>query len=193
VPLVTLLALPFPPGSAGLLIVELDKLHKLVGATVVADGNLAGCPGLGRRLGLAELGCLALGVDDLPLGRVHPVLGELGADGADILEDLLQGIAEGVNPALPALQGDLDLGVISFISVHVNSPFIVAGLSPRLVLAGQYRKRFGLGGKIVATLHARRSRLAPLGLKGRMEPAVTLPGGNRYPVLTISTPLDHRL
>jgi hypothetical protein len=81
--------------------------------------------------------------------------------------------------------------VVSFISVHVNSPFIVAGLSPRPVLAGEYWKRFRLGGKVMATLHARGSRLAPLGLKGRMEPAVALPGRDGEPVLTIPTLLHN--
>jgi hypothetical protein len=97
-PLFAVLAFPGLFGLAGLFVSPLDQLG-IGGSAVNADGRLGAelLFDLARELAvLAELLGLALGVDDLPLGWVHPVLGELAADRADILEDFIKGVGEDI-------------------------------------------------------------------------------------------------
>jgi hypothetical protein len=97
-PLFTVLAFPGLFGLAGLFVSPLNQLG-IGGPAVNADGRL-GVELLfdfaGELAVLAELLGLALGVDDLPLGWVHPVLGELAANRPDVLKDFSQCVGEDV-------------------------------------------------------------------------------------------------
>jgi hypothetical protein len=159
--LFAVLAFPGLFGLAGLFVGPLDQLG-IGGPAVNADGCL-GAELLfdlaGELAVLAELLGLALGVDDLPLGWVHPVLGELAANRPDILEDFSQCVPEGVDSTLSAFEDNLDLGMVSTLSVHRKLLLLVAGLSPRLVLTFRY------GGNEVAMddkLHLTQSAVALL-------------------------------
>ena len=97
-PLFAVLAFPGLFGLAGLFVDPFDELG-VGGPAVNADRRL-GAEFLfdmaGELAVLAELVSLALGVDDLPLGWVHPVLGELAANRPDILKDFSQCVGENI-------------------------------------------------------------------------------------------------
>jgi len=134
-PLLAMLAFPFLAGLAGLFVGPLYELG-VGGPAVGADGRwwweLLG--DVRRQLALlAELLGLELGVGDFPVGAVLEGAGDLLADGADVQEDLVQGVGKDVDPGLSPVDGDLDLGVVPGLSVgHGCSPCLWWASHPTL-------------------------------------------------------------